>query len=159
MATFDESQFLIALKTYLLATVDSGVLVHIVRDLDPLTWNNILPPCVVFKDGEQTVEDRTLCTLTYSIPIVVASQVPDEFGGVVVGRAPLATMKGVVYYSKMVSGLMQYGTMVDVISMSNTQLRGSTVVSIAPSEHVDAGEGLGLWQTKQLTVELNLRAL
>jgi len=158
--TFDEEYFLHAFGLYIVAVTPSPMLPHTVRDLDPTTWSNIQPPCVCFKDGDADLSDQSGCIVNYTMPLVVACQLPDEFGGVVTGRNPISTLKGIVYWSQIVTGLMNYSTMIDVIVLkTSSQLQASKIISMAPSVRVDIGEGMGIWQTRELTAQMRFRTL
>ena len=154
--SWDESEALLAIQDALEIGVDSGFRVHIVRSLDPLTWGNIETPCFCFKDGEQTVGENDRCHIDYEFSGVVASSVKDECGGAVVGRVPIATFPGVVYYSKMIANLLDYENIISIISLTNSNLQASKVISVSPSETVFI-EDSGDWQIKELSAIMRFR--
>ena len=156
MTAFDESEALLAIQTALEVGVDIGFRVHIVRSLDPTTWNNIEPPCFCFKDGEQNVSENDRCHVDYSFTGIIASKTKDEFGGSVVGRVPTATFPGVVYYSAMIANLLDYINIQSIISLTNSNLQGSKVISLSPSESVLIDES-GEWQTKEISAIMRFR--
>ena len=150
---WDESDALSAIKTYLAANVDAGMRVHIVRDLDPTTWDNINPPCFCFKDGSQEVSENDSCHIDYTFSGVVASHLKSSSGEAIVGDG---TREGVTYYSQLIANLLDYENIISVISLTNSDLLGSKVTNIEPSTKVWI-EGSGDWQTKELTAIMRFR--
>lgn len=159
--SWDEQEFLDAIKTYLLANVDSGTLVWITPDPEGPSerFYNMSPPFIAFKDGttiNQSFDEHHIRT-TINLNCVV--QILHETSGPVVGRLPIATYWGVVYLTKKIQTILTLANVQDGITLTNSRIDGCHWVGLNPSvNHMESSRPVGgrNWQSKIITFEFEI---